>query len=78
MWPQTPDWLVWIVQVSLEQRGGPSLLGLAPSWCAQVDGGPAWESLMERVVTGCRHHRLVSFHEAHSPVAMWLHSPGTG
>lgn len=73
MGPQTPDWLVWIVQVSLGQRGGSSLLGLAPK-----DGGPAWESLMERVVTGCRHHQLVCFREAHSPVATWLRSPGTG
>lgn len=66
--PQTPDWLVWIVQVSLWQRGGPSLLGLAPSWYAQVGGGPARESLMERVVM---------VRGGHSPVATCLRSPGT-
>ena len=56
------------IKVSLWQRGGPSLLGLAPSWYAQVGGGPARESLMERVVM---------VRGGHSPVATCLRSPGT-
>ena len=32
-----------------------SLSGLAPSWFAQVDSGPAWEGLMNEGVMGCGH-----------------------